>query len=92
MSDQLHAPYRFTPGERATGTHWKEGWSGPRAGQDDIEKQIFLPFQESNSYPLVVQLVASRRIDCATPALNIHYITHILFPVPIATNCNSVLL
>jgi len=25
-------PYRFTPAERASGTHSTEGWGGPRAG------------------------------------------------------------
>jgi hypothetical protein len=29
---------RFTPGERAAGTHWIGGWVGPRAGLDDMEK------------------------------------------------------
>jgi hypothetical protein len=29
---------RFTPWERAPGTHWIGGWVGPRAGVDDIEK------------------------------------------------------
>jgi hypothetical protein len=27
-------PRRFTPGERALGTHWIGGWVGPRAGLD----------------------------------------------------------
>jgi hypothetical protein len=35
-------PGRFTPGERAPGTHWKGGWVGPRAGLDDVEKRKFL--------------------------------------------------
>jgi hypothetical protein len=29
---------RFTPGERATCTHWIDGWMDPRAGLDDMEK------------------------------------------------------
>jgi hypothetical protein len=29
---------RFTPGERAPGTHWIGGWVDPRAGLDDMEK------------------------------------------------------
>jgi hypothetical protein len=28
---------RFTPGEIAPGTHWVEGWVGPRAGLDAME-------------------------------------------------------
>jgi hypothetical protein len=30
---------RFTPGERARGTHWIGGWVGPRPGLDDVEKR-----------------------------------------------------
>jgi hypothetical protein len=30
-------PCRFTPFERAPGTHWIGGWVGPRAGLDDLE-------------------------------------------------------
>jgi hypothetical protein len=33
---------RFTPVERAPGTHWMGGWVGPRAGLDDVEKKQFL--------------------------------------------------
>jgi hypothetical protein len=29
---------RFTPGERAPGTHWIGGWVGLRAGLGDMEK------------------------------------------------------
>jgi hypothetical protein len=35
-------PGLFTPGERVLGTHWKEGWLGPRAGLDDVDKRTFL--------------------------------------------------
>jgi hypothetical protein len=35
-------PSRFTPGERAPGTHWVGGWVGPRASLDDVEKRKFL--------------------------------------------------
>jgi hypothetical protein len=31
-------PDRFTPEERAPGTHWIGGWVGLRAGLDDVEK------------------------------------------------------
>jgi hypothetical protein len=30
-------PGRFTPGERAPGTHWIGGWVDPRVGLDDVE-------------------------------------------------------
>jgi hypothetical protein len=35
-------PCRFTPGERAPGTHWIGGWVGPRAGLDDVEGRLEL--------------------------------------------------
>jgi hypothetical protein len=35
---------RFTPGERAPGTHWIRDWMGPRTGLDDVEKiKFFTP-------------------------------------------------
>jgi hypothetical protein len=30
---------RFTPEERASGTHWIGGWMDPRAGLDDMKKR-----------------------------------------------------
>jgi hypothetical protein len=36
------SPGRFTPGERAPGTHSIGGWADPRAGLDDLEKRKFL--------------------------------------------------
>jgi hypothetical protein len=35
-------PDRFTPEEKAPGTHWKGGWVNPRAGLDHVEKRKFL--------------------------------------------------
>jgi hypothetical protein len=35
-------PCRFTPKERAPGTHWIGGWAGLRAGLDNVEKKKFL--------------------------------------------------
>jgi hypothetical protein len=35
-------PFRFTPGERVSGTHWIGGRVGPRAGLDYMEKRKFL--------------------------------------------------
>jgi hypothetical protein len=29
-------------GEKTPGTHWIEGWLGPRTGLDDVEKRKFL--------------------------------------------------
>jgi hypothetical protein len=36
-------PGRFTPEEKAPGTHWIGGWVAPRAGVDDVERRKFLP-------------------------------------------------
>jgi hypothetical protein len=56
-------PGRFTPGERAPGTHWIGGWVGPRFGLDDVKKRKFL------TLPSAVQPVASRYTDCAIPGM-----------------------
>jgi hypothetical protein len=45
-------PGRFTPTERAPGTHWIGGWVDPRAGLDDVEKRKFLNFQGLELRPL----------------------------------------
>jgi hypothetical protein len=36
-------PGRFTPMERAPGTHWIGGWVGPRAFLDAVVKKNSLP-------------------------------------------------
>jgi hypothetical protein len=37
---------RFTPGYKATGTHWTGGWEGPRTGLDAVEaRKIYFPMQ-----------------------------------------------
>jgi hypothetical protein len=56
-SDSL--PGRFTPGERAPGTHWIGGWMGPRAGLDDLEKTKFLTLPGLNFELSVFQPIAS---------------------------------
>jgi hypothetical protein len=33
-------PGRFTPWERAPGTHWIGGWVDPGAGLDDVRKRL----------------------------------------------------
>jgi hypothetical protein len=35
-------PGRFTPRERACGTHWTGAWVDPGAGLEDVEKRKFL--------------------------------------------------
>jgi hypothetical protein len=54
---------RFTPGDRASGTHWVGGWVDLRAGLDDLEKRKFLTLPGLELRPSVVQPVASRYID-----------------------------
>jgi len=38
VSDQLHTPAAFTPGERASHIHWIGGWVGPRTDLDVVVK------------------------------------------------------
>jgi hypothetical protein len=45
-------PGRFTPGERAPGTHWIGGWVNPIAGLDDVEKRKFLTLPGLELRPL----------------------------------------
>jgi hypothetical protein len=44
-------PGRFTPEERAPGTHWIGGRVAPRAGLDDVENRKFLPLPELEHRP-----------------------------------------
>jgi hypothetical protein len=39
LSDQLHTPAAVTPGERASSTHFIEGWVDSRAGVDVVVKK-----------------------------------------------------
>jgi hypothetical protein len=45
-------PFRFTPGERASGTHWIRGWVGPSASLDNMEKRKFLTLPGLKLRPL----------------------------------------
>jgi hypothetical protein len=45
-------PSRFTPGKRASGTHWLGDWVGPRAGIDDVEKRKCLTLPGLELRPL----------------------------------------
>jgi hypothetical protein len=45
-------PGRFTPRERASGTHWTGGWVDPRAGLDDVEKRKFFTLSGLELRPL----------------------------------------
>jgi hypothetical protein len=45
-------PGRFTPGERALGTHWIGGMMGPIAGLDDVANKNFLTLPGLEPLPL----------------------------------------
>jgi hypothetical protein len=45
-------PGRFTPGERASCTHWIGGWVGPGTGLDDVERRKFMPLPGLELRPL----------------------------------------
>jgi hypothetical protein len=64
-SDQLHAPSRLTPEERASGNHWVGGWVSPRAHLNAVEKRKSLAFPGNRT--LTVQSVARLYTDWATP-------------------------
>jgi hypothetical protein len=62
-----------TPGERAPGTYWKEGWVHPRAGLEVVDKSKISDAWDSKIEPLtsnlsVVQYVSGHCTDCATAA------------------------
>jgi hypothetical protein len=69
VSDQLHAPGALPHGEIAVRTHWIGSWVDPRASLGDVEKRkiVTLPGLETPTSS-VVQPVASRYTDYATPA------------------------
>jgi hypothetical protein len=49
LTSALDGPARFTPRERAPGTHWIGGWVGPRAVLDVmVKRKIPSPRRESN--------------------------------------------
>jgi hypothetical protein len=57
-------PGRFTPRERAPGTHWIGGWVGHRAILDAVVKRkIPSLHQESNPRTPIVQPVVSHYTD-----------------------------
>jgi hypothetical protein len=57
-------PSRFTPRQRAPGTHRIGGWVGPRVVLDAVVKRkIPSPRRESNPRNQIFQLVAQRYTD-----------------------------
>jgi hypothetical protein len=52
---------RFTPREKAAGTHWIGGWVGPRAVLDAlVKRKIPSPRRESNRRTPIVEPIAQR--------------------------------
>jgi hypothetical protein len=57
-------PVRFTPRERAPGTHWIGGWVGPRAVLDAVVKRKISSLHwQSNPRTPIVQPTAQRYTD-----------------------------
>jgi len=57
-------PRPFYPGEKAPGTHWMDGWMGPRAGLDTAVAKRKIPV--GMRIP-VIQSTASSYDDLAIP-------------------------
>jgi hypothetical protein len=65
------SPGRFTPRERASGTHWIGGWVGPRAVLDAmVKRKIPFPRRESNPRTPIFQPVVQRYTDWAIAAFS----------------------
>jgi hypothetical protein len=63
-------PGRFTPRERAPGTHWIGGWVGSRAVLYAVlNRKIPSPRRESNLKTPIVQSIAQRDTDLVITAL-----------------------
>jgi hypothetical protein len=51
-------PSRFTPGQRAPGTHWMGGWVGHRTDLESVEKRKVMPLPGIEPQPPRLQPVA----------------------------------
>jgi hypothetical protein len=69
VSGPLHAPAVLTLGERVPSIQWIGSWVDSRVGMDDVEKRKFLTLLGLEHRPFVIQPLASRHTDCATPSL-----------------------
>jgi hypothetical protein len=75
-------PGRFTPRERAPGTHWIGGWVGPRAVLDAVvERKIPSSLRVSNPRTSIVQPVTQSYTDWAIAGLTQWQIFHIISEV-----------
>jgi hypothetical protein len=85
-------PCRFTPGERAPGTHWIGDWVGPRAGLD-LQRLEFRPLgrpacsQSLSRFhiPFNVGLESQRTASRVRRSCQIYLLTMRLFLVDIST-------
>jgi hypothetical protein len=68
VSGQLHVPAALTPREIVPNTRLDRRLGGPQS-RFGRRGENCLPYRDSNSEPSVVQPVASRYTECATPAL-----------------------
>jgi hypothetical protein len=66
VSDQIHSPAALPPGKE--GTHWIEGWLGPRADLEAAKRKIPSPRRESNPRTTIVQPAAQHYTDWAITA------------------------
>jgi hypothetical protein len=67
-------PGRFTPRERAPGTHWIGGWVDPRAFLDAVVKRkIPSPRRESNPRTPIVRPIAQCYTEWAITARGVNY-------------------
>jgi hypothetical protein len=73
-------PGRFTPGERAPGTHWIGGWVDLKAGLDDLQKRKFLTLQELELRPL----------DRPARSYSLYRLCYYGSPYPIGNKCKVV--
>jgi hypothetical protein len=72
-------PGRFTPTERATGTHWMGGWVGPRALLNAVVKRkVPSPHGESNPRTPIVQPIAYSLYRCKHSVTRIKFKNYIL--------------
>jgi hypothetical protein len=74
-------PGRFTPGERAPGTHWIGGLVGPRASLDDVEKRNYLTLPglelRALGHPARSQSLYRLRYPGSSSSVNWKSVTHV---------------
>jgi hypothetical protein len=67
----------FTPGERASGTHWTGGWVGPRDSLNNVEKTLLVVQTGSGTHPASYRSIYVLRIKDAE-IRETHYDNHVL--------------